>query len=188
MVSVQTSWDRVHQSCGPVAGDPWWTTEAAMELARARARRGYTKNGGEVSVVLTEVFGSRCSGKGRPAMRRNKRWRRQVEMRRSETRSENGAVGCCCARGAFYRSVGRVEELGGRRAAVEFNSTSFSNEMGEESMRCRASAGEEKVVGWHIDSITRARKRAMDSDERCGSTRGGSGDGPVVLEMGERLG
>jgi hypothetical protein len=84
---------------------------------------------------LTEVFGDRLDGEVRPATKRNKRrWWRSMwgEWRHREAKQKvgRGAVGCCSARGAFFRPVGLAEGLGGERPMMEFNFTGFGNEMG----------------------------------------------------------
>jgi hypothetical protein len=56
----------------------------------------------------------------------------QMEARRGEAESgmRYGGVGCCSARGSFYRPSGGAEGSGGGWPVMEFNSTGFSNEMG----------------------------------------------------------
>jgi hypothetical protein len=54
------------------------------------------------------------------------------ECRHGEVKQRvgQGAVGCCSARGSFYRPSGRAEGSGGGWPVMEFNSAGFGNEMG----------------------------------------------------------
>jgi hypothetical protein len=54
------------------------------------------------------------------------------EWRHGEVKQRvgRGAVGCCSARGSFYRPSGGAEGLGGGWLVMEFNSADFGNEMG----------------------------------------------------------
>jgi hypothetical protein len=54
------------------------------------------------------------------------------ECRHGEVKQRvgRGAVGCCSARGSFYRLSGRAEGSGGGCPVMEFISASFGNEMG----------------------------------------------------------
>jgi hypothetical protein len=115
---------------GGVLADAW---HAAATEGGSSPQEHLEKEGAEGNLTVGE-------GSSTGAERGRRRWTKMAagwssvwgEWRHGEAKQRvgRGAVGCCSARGSFYRPSGGAEGSGGGWPVMEFNFTGFSNEMG----------------------------------------------------------